>query len=211
VVWTVDGASGTSLALSYTSVDREEGYPGTLRAHVTYTLTERRELKIDYSATTDRTTIVNLTQHSYFNLAGEGDVANHEVTIMAERYTAVSAQLIPTGELVRVAGTPFDFRTPQRVGARASEKGYDLNYVVNRSGSGLVPAARVTEPTTGRTMDVSTTEPGVQFYTGRRTALCLETQHFPDSPNHPNFPSTVLRPGDEYRSTTVFTFGAREA
>lgn len=224
-----DGAAGVTF--SYTSRDGEEGYPGTLKTTVVYTLTPRNELVVDYTATTDKPTIINLTQHSYFNLAGEGhgDVRGHEVTLAADRFTPVDAGMIPTGELTAVAGTPFDFRTATAIGARIDEGhpqlkvagGYDHNFVLN-GGPSLHVAARVVEPSSGRTLQVDTTEPGVQFYTGNkltgaigkgghvygpRTGFCLETQHFPDSPNKPNFPSTVLRPGDIHRSKTVFTFG----
>ena len=235
VVWKADpfeGAGGVGVVFSYTSPDGEEGYPGNLKARVTYTLTDRDELAFEYLATTDKATPVNLTQHSYFNLAGEGtrDVLDHQLTIDADRFTPVDATLIPTGVLAPVAGTPFDFRKPTAIGARIGQDdeqltrgvGYDHNFVLNHKGPGLGRAARVAEPTTGRVMDVSTTEPGVQFYSGnfldgtvtgkaghvyrRRYGLCLETQHFPDSPNHPSFPSTILRPGQEYRSKTVLAF-----
>ena len=226
-------ATGVGIALSHTSADGDEGYPGTVKAVVTYTLTESNELVIDYQATTDKPTVINLTQHSYFNLAGANaqDVLGHELMLNADSYTPVDAGLIPLGQIAPVAGTPFDFKTPTAIGARINDtheqiargNGYDHNFVLNRTGDGLSLAARVVEPTTGRTMTVSTTEPGVQFYTGnfldgtltgkggrvygRRAGLCLETQHYPDSPNQPNFPSTVLRPGQEYRSKTVFAFG----
>ena len=225
--------TGVGIALSHTSADGDEGYPGTVKAVVTYTLTESNELVIDYQATTDKPTVINLTQHSYFNLAGARaqDVLGHELMLNADGYTPVDAGLIPLGSIAPVAGTPFDFKTPTAIGARihdtneqlARGNGYDHNFVLNRTGDGLSLAARVVEPTTGRTMTVSTTEPGVQFYTGnfldgtltgkagraygRRAGFCLETQHYPDSPNRPNFPSTVLRPGEEYRSRTVFAFG----
>jgi aldose 1-epimerase len=224
----------TAVAFSYTSPDGEESYPGTLKARVSYTLTERNELVIEYEATTDKPTPLNLTQHSYFNLAGEGrgDILQHVLTLEADRYTPVDDTSIPTGELAPVAGTPFDFRQPTAIGARIDAdheqlrigSGYDHNFVL-RDGpapGGLRHAARVVDPASGRTLDVATTEPGVQFYAGThlggqvgksghaygaRTGFCLETQHFPDSPNKPQFPSTILRPGRTYRSKTVFTFG----
>ena len=231
-VWNAEAdAERRRVTFSRRSPDGEEGYPGNLDVRVVYTLTDANELAIEYEAVTDRPTPVNLTQHSYFNLGGHasGDILAHEVTIHADRYTPVDDTLIPTGELAPVDGTPFDFRTPTRVGARIDTPhpglkaagGYDHNYVLN--GRGFKPAARVVERKTGRTLDVATTEPGMQFYTGNfldgsqigkeqavyryRTGLCLETQHFPDSPNKPQFPSTILRPGETYRSRTVFTFG----
>ena len=235
-VWkpdTFQNASGVGVKLSYTSPDGEEGYPGTLSAAVTYTLTDKSELVVDYHATTDKATVVNLTQHTYFNLAGAkaNDILGHELMLNADRYTPVDDTLIPTGELASVDGTPFDFRTATAMGARIGQdneqlkrgKGYDHNWVLTRQGEGLSLAARVVEPTTGRTLEIATTEPGIQFYSGnfldgtitgkggrvypQRSGFCLETQHFPDSPNHPAFPSTVLRPGQQYKSQTVFRFG----
>jgi aldose 1-epimerase len=215
----------------------EEGYPGTLRARVTYTLTDDNRLIVDYQATSDKPTPVNLTQHSYWNLADDGsrDILAHVLTINADSMTPVDSTLIPTGEIYPVAGTPFDFRTPMAIGARIDQGqnaqiryggGYDHNFVLNRGGAAadsLLHAAHVAEPSTGRTLDIFTTEPGIQFYSGNfldgtitgkaghiykyRYGLALETQHYPDSPNHPNFPSTILRPGRQYRSRTVFAFG----
>jgi aldose 1-epimerase len=197
-VWRAAGGAA-SLELRYSSPDGEEGYPGNLDVRVTYTLTDRSELVVDYFATTDKPTPVSLTQHSYFNLAGEGDVRDHLLQIDADAITAVDEQLIPTGMIEPVAGTPFDFRSLMTLGARRGGN-YDHNFVLN---GGI----RVVEPKSGRTLDVHTTEPGMQLYTGYTRGLCLETQHFPDSPNQPSFPSTILRPGAEYRSRTVFTFG----
>ena len=234
VVWSAEPLetdSAVGVVFTYTSPDGEEGYPGTLRVQVTYTLADDGKLAFDYLATADRATPVNLTQHSYFNLAGSGDVLGHELTIAASDFTPVDATLIPTGAVAPVDGTPFDFRTPTAIGARiaadhpqlANGLGYDHNFVLDREGPGLAPAARVVAPASGRTLDVWTTEPGLQFYSGNfldgsitgkagrvyahRAGFCLETQHFPDSPNQPAFPSTILRPGEEYRSRTVFGFG----
>jgi aldose 1-epimerase len=220
------------VRLSHRSPAGDQGYPGTLDASVTYTLTDDDELVVEYEATSDHATPVNLTQHSYFNLAGAGtgDVLDHELAIHATHYTPVDAALIPTGELALVAGTPFDFRRPTRIGARIDAddvqlqrgRGYDHNFVLSRPDAGLAFVARVAEPRSGRVLEVHTTEPGMQLYTGNflhdgvagkagrryghRSGLCLETQHFPDSPNQPHFPSTILRPGAEYRSRTVFAF-----
>ena len=200
-VWRAS-CDGTTLKLRHLSPDGDEGYPGNLDVRVFYTLTERNELIVEYFATTDQPTPVNLTQHSYFNLAGEGDVIEHQVQIDADAYTPVNDDLIPTGVVSPVAGTPFDFRSRVTLGARR-DGNYDHNFVLN----GGVSAARVVEPRSGRTLDVHTTEPGMQLYTGYKRGLCLETQHYPDSPNQPSFPSTILRPGAEYRSRTVFAFG----
>ena len=222
------------VVFRYTSPDSEEGYPGTLKASVSYGLTTRDELVIDYEATTDKPTPVNLSQHSYWNLHGDGvgTILDHQLTIDASAFTPVDSTLIPTGAVTPVAGTPFDFRTPTAIGARIGQsdtqlrygKGYDHNWVLDRkSAAGLAHAVRVVDPTSGRTLDIATTEPGLQFYSGNfldgsihgkggraypyRGAIVLETQHFPDSPNHPAFPSTILRPGDTLRSRTVLTFG----
>lgn len=229
-IWTPRELPDGALKLTYLSKDGEEGYPGNLKAVVTYRLTDANELKIDYSATTGKDTVLNLTNHSYFNLKGEGqgDILGHLVTLNANRFTPVDAGLIPTGELRSVSGTPFDFTKPTAIGARIEQndeqlklgKGYDHNWVLNHGGN--ASAARVVEPSSGRVLEVYTTEPGVQFYTGnfldgtikgkggkayqQRYGFCLETQHFPDSPNKPAFPSTVLKPSHRFHSTTVFKF-----
>jgi len=232
-LWTVVKADRHSIELQYKSPDLEEGYPGNLVATVRYTVTDDNELRIDYTATTDKDTVVNLSNHSYFNLggAGNGTILDEDLEINADRFTPVTKELIPTGELPGVAGTPMDFRKPARIGARIEDAyeqlkfgmGYDHNWVLDKPKPGLTLAARLHDPHSGRVMEVLTTEPGVQFYSGNmmsrqqvtgkggkvyvwRGALCLETQHFPDSPNHPNFPGTELKPGQTYRSTTVFRF-----
>ena len=238
VVWKasqVRGKNGAALQLTYLSKDGEEGYPGNLSVTAIYTLTDNNEVRIDYSATTDKDTILNLTNHSYFNLAGPGttSILGHEVMINADRFTPVDKTLIPTGELRSVRGTPMDFTKPTTIGARIEQQdeqlifgmGYDHNWVLNNSNGQLGLAARVYEPTTGRVMEVYTTEPGMQFYTGnfldgtitgkggkvyhRRYGFCMETQHFPDSPNKPNFPSVVLKPGQKYTQTTIYKFSAK--
>jgi aldose 1-epimerase len=234
----VSGAAGQTLQLTYVSKDGEEGYPGNLTIHVTYSVpASENALKIEYSATTDKDTVLNPTNHSYFNLAGQGNGDNlkHEVVIHASRFTPVDSTLIPTGELKTVAGTPFDFTKQTAIGARIDAndeqlkfgKGYDHNWVLDKKAGSTGPslAVEVYEPTSGRVMNVLTTEPGVQFYTGNfldgtvkgkegkvyghRSALCLETQHFPDSPNHKKFPSTELKPGQKFHSITIYKFSTR--
>ena len=236
VVWNVkeiqlDNAIG--LELSYLSKDGEEGYPGNLNVTVKYLWTNDNELTIEYAAATDKTTVVNLTSHSYFNLAGKGDNLNHEMMIDADKFTPVDDGLIPTGEFQSVEGTPFDFTSPTKIGARIDEdneqlkygQGYDHNFVINDYDGTLRKIVSVYEPMSGRLMEVSTTEPGVQFYSGNyinesmvgkeglpykaRSGFCLETQHFPDSPNQPDFPTTTLEPGQKYSTTTVYKFSTK--
>jgi len=247
VVWKVakceTTADGPKLTLRYTSGDGEEGYPGTLSVTAAYTLGNNNELRVDYKATTTRATVVNLTQHSYFNLRGHdpcsqgnrplGDILSHVVEIDADRFTPVDSTLIPSGELKSVVGTPFDFRTPTPIGARIDAdddqlkngKGYDHNWVVNRTKPGIARVATVYEPNTGRVLEIYSTEPGVQFYSGNfldgtltgkggrvyafRNGFCIEPQHFPDSPNKPQFPSTVLRPNEIYKNSFINRFSAR--
>jgi aldose 1-epimerase len=226
------------LELTYTSPDGEEGFPGTMNVKVTYTLpADKNELRIDFTATTDKDTVVNLTNHSYFNLSAipTQEILNHQLLLRAREFTPVNSMLIPTGELRPVAGTPFDFTKSTVIGLRINEdneqlkfgRGYDHNWVLEGNGkAGLQLAAEVFEPGSGRVLEVLTTEPGIQFYTGnfldgtvrgksgqpyaRRTAFCLETQHFPDSPNQPNFPTTELKPGQTFQSTTIFRFSTRK-
>jgi len=238
-VWTakdISASAGPALQLEYLSKDGEEGYPGNLSVRVTYTLTAQNEVRLEYSATTDKDTVLNLTNHSYFNLAGPGgaDILGDELMLKTDRFTPVDAGLIPTGELRDVAGTPFDFRTPTVIGSRINQndeqlklaRGYDHNWALSaepRKEPAL--AARLHDPISGRVLEVWTTEPGIQFYTGnfldgtargkggqlyqQHAGLCLETQHFPDSPNHPAFPSTVLKPGQHFHSITIWKFSAR--
>ncbi|TWT84143.1 Aldose 1-epimerase precursor [Planctomycetes bacterium CA13] len=240
VVWDakpVEGDGWSGLELNYLAKDMEEGYPGNLNVKVTYRLTNANELVIDYFATTDKKTPVNLTQHTYFNLKGEGEgtILDHALMLNAKRYTPVDEGLIPTGEMPDVAGTPFDFTTAKAIGCDIGQEneqlefglGFDHNFVLDKSGDSdaMTLAARVTESDSGRVLEVHTTEPGIQFYCGNfldgrlkgksgktylhRGGFCLETQHYPDSPNQPNFPSTILSPGEEYRTTTAFKFSAK--
>jgi len=235
VIWNIEetpSTEGKAVKLSYLSKDMEEGYPGNLQVEVTYTLTDSNELKIDYKATTDKKTVVNLTQHSYFNLSGniKRDILNHVLTLHADGFLPVDKTLIPTGEIKPVSGTPFDFTKPRRIGEHINDndeqltfgKGYDHCWVLNTGTDSLSLAAKLSDPESGRIMEVYTNEPGIQFYSGNfldgtltgknntpykhRTGLCLETQHFPDSPNQPKFPSVELKPGDVYQSQTVFKF-----
>lgn len=227
VLWKAEPQSGAAVKFSRTSADGEEGYPGQVQVTVLMTLSDKNEFSIDYTAVADKATPINLTNHSYFNLAGTGTVLQHQLTIAADQFTPKNQDSIPTGELKPVKGSPMDFTTPHAVGARFAQLdeqpvGYDHNFVIRGGGKDLALAARVFEATTGRVLEVWTTEPGVQLYTsnyldgsltGKRgavysqhAALCLETQHFPDSVNHPSFPSTILRPGQTYRQTTVHKF-----
>ncbi len=227
---------GCGIAFKYLSKDGENGFPGNLQVTVTYTLTEKNELIFDYEATTDKATPINLTQHTYFNLAGDGNgnILNHILTLNADQFTPADANLIPTGEISSVAGTPLDFSKPVAIGTRIGDKyeplvlanGYDHNFIINGNGKGLKFAARVSEPTSGRVLEVSTTEPAIQIYSGnfldgtltgkhghiyhQRDGLALETQHYPDSPNHPGFPSTILRPGQTFHSRTVYKFSTEK-
>ena len=236
VVWSAhsfQSKSGPALELTYTSKDGEEGYPGNLVVKAVYTLTDDNALKLEFTATTDKATVVNLTHHSYFNLAGKGDVLNHVVMIPADRFTPVDSTLIPTGELAPVNGTAFDFRTPTAIGARIGNdetqlkygNGYDHNWVVNKTSGELTLMARVYDPTSGRVMEVLSTEPGLQFYSGNfldgtltgkggwtyqfRNGFCMEPQHYPNSPNQPNFPSVVLKPGQVFHNTIIYRFSVK--
>jgi len=234
VIWRIERsevtAEGPQLDLRYVSQAGEEGYPGTLTVNVLYTLTNDNSLRVDYTATTDQDTVINLTQHSYFNLRSHGDILSHVMQINADKFTPTDSALIPTGEMRSVVNTPFDLRKPTEVGAHIDAndeqlkfgKGYDHNWIINKPVGQLVVAASVYEPTTGRALEVLSTEPGLQFYSGNfldgttvgkrgqtyayRNGFCLEPQHFPDSPNHPDFPSTVLKPGQTYKSTIVYRF-----
>ena len=236
-VWDAQQLNDSTLQLTYVSKDGEEGYPGTLTAKVTYTVMGNQGLKIDYYATTDKKTVVNLTNHSYFNLNGEGSgtINNHLMMINADKFTPVDSTLIPTGNLESVANTPLDFRSPTAIGARINDtssvqlkygKGYDHNFVINPTNDSLTKAAEVMGDQSGIVMDVYTDQPGMQFYGGNfmdgshtikggkkdnyRTAFCLETQHYPDSPNHPDFPSTTLSPGEVYKTTTIYEFSVKQ-
>jgi aldose 1-epimerase len=235
VIWQARPIEGeeSALELKYLSKDGEEGYPGNLDVTAVYTLTNDNALKVDFTATTDKETIVNLTHHSYFNLAGKGDILGHEVMINASEYTPVDSTLIPTGKLVAVKNTPFDFNAPTTIGARINDnneqlkfgKGYDHNWVINKPAGELGMMAHVFDPTTGRVLEVLSTEPGLQFYSGNfldgtltgkggwvyqfRNGFCMEPQHYPDSPNKPNFPPVVLKPGETYKNTILYRFSTR--
>jgi aldose 1-epimerase len=230
VVWSSEKQGDNSLKLTYHSKDGEQGFPGNLDVTVVYTLTPDNSVKIDYTATTDKATPVNLTNHAYYNLSAGTDstVLDHELQIDANKYTPVDALLIPTGQIADVKGTPFDFTTSKPIGRDIAQVkgGYDHNWVLNKQGNNLAKVATAYHPKSGRVMDVYTTEPGLQFYSGnfldgrlantkggakyvQHAALCLETQHFPDSPNHPNFPNTILKPGETYKSTTVYKFSTK--
>lgn len=235
-VWDAQQLNDSTLALTYVSKDGEEGYPGNLTAKVTYTVLSNHQLKINYEATTDKPTVLNLTNHTYFNLNGQGSgtILNHSVMIYADKYTPVDSTLIPTGKIEYVKGTPLDFTTPQTIGARVNDTtnqqlkfghGYDHNFVLNKDDSTITKAAEVIGDASGIVMDVYTDQPGLQFYIGNfmdgshtlkqgkkdnyRTAFCMETQHYPDSPNQPNFPTTELKPGQTYKTTTVYMFGVK--
>ncbi|MFK7802151.1 MAG: aldose epimerase family protein [Anaerolineae bacterium] len=231
-VWHVDAVSDSAITLSISSPDGEEGFPGNVSVQVSYSVTEDNELKISYSATTDRPTVLNMTNHAYFNLAETGTVDDHQITIFADSMTPIDETSIPLGDFMPVDGTPFDLRRPMPIGVgRTADheqikigNGFDHNFVINNRGDGLVPAATVSEPITGRVLEMFTTEPGVQFYTGNflksqmgkrgevyhpYTGFCLEAQKFPDSPNQPQFPSATLRPGEVYEQTTVYKFSVR--
>jgi aldose 1-epimerase len=231
VIWRArpfEDATGVGVVLAHTSPDGDEGYPGTLDVRATYTLSAGDVLSVDYHAVTDRPTVVNLTQHSYFNLSGIGDVLAHELEVRASAFTPLGEDLVPTGEIASVEGTPLDFRAPHRIGERIEADdaqlrigaGYDHNFALDGAAGMLRTAARLADPVSGRVLEVATTEPGMQLYTGNyldatgkggrrygpRAGVCLETQHYPDAPNQPGFPSTIVRPGEEYRSRTEFRF-----
>jgi len=234
VFWKKIASTDSSITLNYLSKDGDENFPGNLNVNLTYSLSDKNELVIDYEATADETTVVNLTHHSFFNLAGEdnGSILDHELIVYANEFTPVDSSLIPTGELRSVKNTPFDFTTPRKIGERINQdeeqlnfgKGYDHNFVLNKNGNEFSLAAKVYEQTSGRIMEVWTTEPGMQLYTGNflgdeigknkkryplRSAFCLETQHFPDSPNQEKFPSTILNPQEKYQQKTVYKFDVK--
>jgi aldose 1-epimerase len=208
------GEHAAAVKFTYLSKDGEQGFPGNLTVSVTYTVNDDNQMRLDYEASTDKPTLVNLTSHAYYNLAGGGNVSGFELWLAADHYTVMDNQLIPTGEIASVTGTTLDFTTPALIGGRTSQLtpragSYDNSFVINGGGTNLVLAARVRDPQSGRVMEMSTTQPGVQFYTGNPRGFCLETQHYPDSIHHTNFPSTVLRPGETFKSTTIFAFSAR--